>query len=286
VPDNAAIAKLAADHFTARGFQHYAFYVCSGGPSEHARYRAFADALAARDLTLHALDWANHPRRGKPTELARLKWLRRSIQTLPKPLAIFGEFDDRAAEILQACEMAQIPVPEQVAVMGVDNDVLRCDFAPVPLSSIDDDQHQQGYSAAALLQRMLAGEKPPSRPLLVPPREIITRQSSDILAVEHPVVAGALRAIWEHYTEPIRASDIAQMMPMSSRRLHDAFCKHIGHSISEELARKRVEYVKGMLTTTDQKLQAIADVSGFSSPDNLAKVFARLTGTSPSRYRR
>lgn len=285
--DDDTIANLAVGHFASRGFRHYAYYLSSGGPGEAARYRPFAKALADRGLMLHTLDWASHVKGGASRrETTRIKWLARSIAALPKPLAAFAEFDDRAIEILHACELAEIPVPEQVAVMGVDNDALRCDFAPVPLSSIDDDQEQQGYAAAALLERILNGEATPDAPLRVPPREVVTRRSSEILAVEHPVVASTLRAIWEHFKEPILADDIAQMFPVSARRLHDAFCKHVGHSIAIELARKRVEHVKDLLRTTDQKLTAIARASGFSSPDHLTKVFTRHVGMSPSKYRR
>jgi LacI family transcriptional regulator len=286
--DDVAIGRLAVDHFASRGFQHYAFYLESGGPGERNRCRAFADAVADRGFTPHMIDWPSGPGRKGGSSTARLKWLARQIAALPKPIALFGEFDDRAMQILQACEAARVPVPEQAAVLGVDNDALRCDFAPVPLSSIDDDQHRQGYAAGAMLERILNGKAPPPRGSIqrIPPRDVVVRRSTDILAVEHPLVAGALRAVWEHYAEPVLASDIAEMFPMSSRRLHDAFCQHIGHSIADELARKRVERVKELLTSTDKKLIEITRASGFSSPDRLTKVFNRLVGTSPSQYRR
>jgi LacI family transcriptional regulator len=270
------------------GFHHYAFYLESGGPGERNRCRAFADAVVDRGFTPHTIDWASGPGRRGRSITARLKWLAGQIAALPKPIALFCEFDDRAMQILQACELTGVPVPEQAAVLGVDNDALRCDFAPVPLSSIDDDQHQQGYAAGAMLERILDGAPPPPRGtiLKIPPRDVVVRRSSDILAVEHPLVAAALRAVWEHYTEPVLASDIAEMFPMSSRRLHDAFCHHIGHSIADELARKRVDRVKELLASTDQKLVEVARSSGFSSPDRLTKVFTRLVGASPSQYRR
>lgn len=283
---DAAIAALAVEHFTSRGFRHYAFYLSSGGPGESSRYRAFASALAAHDLSLLPIDWASQRTDDADSrETTRIRWVSRQIEAMTKPLAVFAEYDDRAIEVLHACEMARIPVPEQVAVLGVDNDQLRCECAPVPLSSIDDDQEQQGYAAAAMLERIMSGEVAPDQPLLIPPREITTRRSSDILAVEHPIVAGALRAIWQHYQEPILADDIAQMFPMSARRLHDAFCKHIGHSIADELARKRCERVKELLVKGDHKLAVIARMTGFSSADHLTKVFHRVVGTTPSNYR-
>jgi LacI family transcriptional regulator len=289
--DDVAIGRLAVEHFVSRGFRHYAFYLESGGPGERNRCRAFTDAVTDRGFTPHLIDWPHGPGRQGRSSTTRLNWLARQIAALPKPIALFAEFDDRAMQILQACEVAGVPVPEQAAVLGVDNDALRCDFAPVPLSSIDDDQHRQGYAASAMLDRILNGKTLPSTPRgggtiqRVPPRDVVVRQSTDILAVEHPLVAGALRAVWEHYAEPVLASDIADMFPMSSRRLHDAFCQHIGHSIADELARKRVERVKELLTSTDKKLIEITRASGFSSPDRLTKVFVRLTGVSPSRYR-
>jgi LacI family transcriptional regulator len=284
--DDRAIAVLAVDHFATRGFRHYTFGQISGGPGETARYRHFAAEIAARGFTLHSLDWASHAGQRKSAENGRIRWLSRRLAAMPKPLAVFAEFDDRAIELLHACELAGIRVPDQAAVLGVDNDELRCELAPVPLSSINDDQEQQGYSAAAMLEQFMGSGKRPANDIMITPRDLVTRQSSDILAVEHEIVAGALRAIWEHYRKPILAEDIARMFPVSTRRLHDAFCKNIGHSISAELTRKRVEYAKELLATTDSKLAVIAKATGFSSPDHMTKVFTRLIGITPSDYRK
>lgn len=286
LPDNPAIGRLATEHFTARGFRHFAWLRRSGTPGEALRLQGFAQALARQDQRVHVIDWCDHSATVS-SEQAQLRWLACSLKELPKPLAVFVEFDDLAILIMHACEWAGIRVPEQVAVLGVDNDELRCEFAPVPLSSIDDDQEGQGYAAAQLMTRILDGKKQSPRvPILVRPLGVITRQSTEILAVDHPMVALAIRAIWDRYTHPINASDIARLVPMSSRRLHDAFLKHLGRSIAQELARKRVEHAKDLLAHQSVKLAQVACESGFSCADQLTKVFHRNMGIAPSAFRR
>jgi LacI family transcriptional regulator len=285
-PNDDAIARLASAHFRERGFRRFAFYARSGGPGERARCERFRAHVAKSGGEFHVIDWAAAARPGRNSDAARLRFLRRQLEALPKPLAVFSEYDDRSVEVLQACEISKLPVPEQVAVLGVDNDELRCEFAPTPLSSIDDDQERQGFEAAALLDRVMRGRKPPAAATIVEPRGVVVRRSTDILAVDHPQVAEALRIVWEHYTDPITAQDVERAVPMSGRRLHDAFLKHIGRSIAGELSRRRVERAEHLLRDRSMKLPAIATACGFSSANHLARVFKRSGGRSPQAFRR
>jgi LacI family transcriptional regulator len=286
--DNDAVGVLAAEYFLQRGFKHFAFYYRSGSLGERARGEAFQRRIREAGWKMHRLDWAAY---SKPLEEHEkqshlISWLSRQIAALPKPVAVFSEYDDFAVEILNACESNRTLVPEQLAVLGVGDDPLRCEFAPVPLSSVDDDEELIGYEAASLLGRMMKKERTGTDPILVPPRGITTRLSTDILAVEHPLVASALRTIWDHYTERIGAKQIAATVPMSYRRLHDAFIKHIGHSLADEITRKRLEHAQKLLEETDKKVIEIAWLSGFTDHDRMGKVFRRVLGVTPASYRR
>jgi LacI family transcriptional regulator len=286
-PDNELIGQQAAEHFLTRGFKHFAYYICSGGPSEEIRAAEFKNALKKHDVSIHPLDWASKPDAMHSNSRARIEWLVESLKKLPKPLAVATEFDDRGAEVLQACENAGVHVPEEVAVLGADNDDLICEFTPVPLSSVDTDVERQGYEAAALLDRMMNGAKAPKRATLIPPIGVVIRKSSDMLGVQHPHVATALNRIWNHYQEPVTTEQLCKGIPMSYRRLHDAFVKHIGRTMAEELRRCRIEHAQRLLVEPEMYvMEDIAERAGFSSAGQMARVFSHFVGVSPSQYRK
>ncbi len=286
-PDNEQIGKMAAEHFLTRGFKHFAFYILSGGPSEEMRAAEFERALRKSGGDWHPVNWASLKPGRRAGSRERIEWLAAQLKKLPKPLAVMTEIDDRSVEVLQACEIAGLHVPEEVAVLGADNDELICDFAPVPLSSVDTDQERQGYEAAALLDRMMNGAPPPKRALLIPPKGVVIRKSSDMLGIKHPHVATALQRIWAHYKEPVATGKLCTGIPMSHRRLHDAFVSNVGRTMAEELRRCRIDHAQKLLASHEQaKLEDIAERSGFSSADQMGRVFSRYLGISPSQYRR
>jgi LacI family transcriptional regulator len=209
----------------------------------------------------------------------------RQLASIPKPVAVLAEYDDRAIDVLDAALLAGLKVPEQVAVLGVDNDELRCPFAPVPLSSIDNDEERIGYEAARVLDDLLHGKPKPAQPLRIPPRRVVVRQSTNILAIPHEHVAMALRMIWEHYHEPIDAVRVANEIPLSYPQLHVSFVKHVGHSMADEIERLRLEHAQQLLISTDSKLSEVARKSGFGSADRMGRVFMRRLNICPSDYR-
>ncbi len=286
-PDNEMIGQQAAEHFLTRGFKHFAYYICSGGLSEEIRAAEFQRALQGHNVNFHQLNWAAKPQSERSNSSARMNWLTRKLKTLPKPLAVAAEFDDRGAEVLQACENAGLKVPEEVAVLGADNDDLICEFAPVPLSSVDTDVERQGYEAAALLDRIMNGAKPPKTATLIPPNGVVIRKSSDMMGIKHPHVATAINRIWNHYQEPVTAEELCKGIPMSYRRLHDAFVKNVGRTLAEELRNCRIKHAKKLLTEPDLlTMEDIAERAGFSSAGQMARVFSHFLGTSPSQYRK
>ncbi len=211
--------------------------------------------------------------------------MRKNLSALPKPLAVTAENDDLAAEVIFASQEEHLLVPEQVAVLGVMNDELRCNFTTVPLSSIDDNAEGMGFTAAELLDKLMAGEKIPQGLTRVPPIGVVTRQSTDILAIENTDVAMALKTIWTRYRDPINVEEVAAGVPISYRRLHDLFVEHVGRSMSDEIARLRVEHAARQLAETDKKVHSIAVESGFPDANRMVKVFRRIKGMTPGQFR-
>jgi LacI family transcriptional regulator len=281
--DQAQIAKLAADHFRNRGFRHFCYYLRDHQPGNLGRCEALRVELARTGNELIVIDGQfGEGSNGS----SRTRWLARRLKGLPKPAAVLAEIDDYAIEVVQAAVSAGIHVPEELAVLGVGNDELRCPLAPVPLSSINDNEQGIGQQSAALLEQLMNGRPAPQHPLIVPPLGVVTRQSTDILAIDHPMVARALKAIREQFNQPLTAEGMIANVPMSRRRLHDAFVRALGRSVAEELTRLRVNHAKRLLSETLAKLHEISSACGFNSEARLVIVFTRQTGMTPGEYRK
>ncbi len=281
--DQTAVARLAANHFRNRGFRHFAYYLRSAQPGDLGRLEAFRRELAT---TGHEPIVINSNERGGGSSLARTKWLARKLKALPKPVAILAEIDDYAIEVIGAAADAGLAIPEEVAVLGVGNDELRCPFAQVPLSSVNDNACGIGQQACLLLERLMTGAATPVDAITVQPLGMVTRRSTDVVAVEHPQVAQALKAIRDHYRDPMTAEGIISGVPMSRRRLHDAFVRYIGRSVADEVTRLRIEHAKRLLAETSEKQHHVAVQSGFRNDARLVLVFTRTTGMTPGEYRR
>jgi LacI family transcriptional regulator len=284
--DSVAVGRLAAEHFLTRGFKNFAYYESSQTIGERTRFAGFAEVLkkAGRPPFRIGPPAAIEDGTYQPGE-DRYALLARQLSMLPKPVAVTAEFDDRAIDVVDAALLAGLRVPEHVAVLGVDNDELRCPFAAVPLSSIDNDEERIGFESARVLQKLMSGQPAPTEPILVPPLRVVVRQSTNTLAIPHEHVAMALRMIWEHYTEPIDVTRVAAEIPLSYAQLHASFVKHVGHTMAEEIEARRLEHAKHLLANSDSKLTEIARLSGFGSADRMGRVFTRRIGITPSDYR-
>ncbi len=279
--DDEQFAVAAADHLLGRGFQHLAFSGDSRFMWSNNRREGFQQHVekAGREVLVHE---TTASKGNFATERQRLiKWLK----SLPKPVGIMACYDIRGRELLNACREAEIAVPFQVAVVGVDDDDLICELSSPPLSSVIPDTHRTGFEAATLLDRMMAGEKVHVGAHLIPPLGIATRQSSDILAVEDDDVAAALRFIQDHAGEGIQVEDVLQQVPVSRRVLEQKFRQLTGRTPHQEIVRVQVDRVKRLLRNTDLTLEAIAHRCGFKHSEYMSVVFKRVTGTSPGKFR-
>ena len=282
--DDRAIATLAVDHFLSRGFRNLAY---CGDPAfawSDARCRRFTEYVRGCNRSLHVHQ--SIARYDQMFSLDREKkrlaaWLKR----LPRPAAIMACYDYKAQQILDVCRELEISVPEEIAVLGVDNDRLLCEFASPPLSSVIPDTKRTGYEAAELLERMMLGESVSVEPLVTKPLGIKTRESTDVLAIDDPDVATALRYIRQHANHNIRVSDVLNQVALSRRVLESRFQKTLGRSPHQEIQRQRTNRIKELLTESDLSISEISSLAGFEHPEYMAAAFKRETGVSPSRYR-
>ncbi len=281
--DNERVGELAAEHLLERGFENLGFYKFSNICDVCGRERGFRRAVEKAGARYVALDW--HGASPKQRRLGWYAWLESKLRTLPLPIGIMAQSDNRAAQLINTCEAAGLAIPDEVAVVGVDNDEYACEFAPVPISSVDSNRESLAYEGAALLGRLMEGQSALGAPLEIAPRGVVVRKSSDILAVPHKAVAKALGFIWEHFRDPIGVEDVVAQSYMSRCGLYRAFEKHVGRSIGAELSRKRVEYAKSLLAESDEKLHRIARLSGFTGGEHFSRAFTRIVGHTPSEYR-
>jgi len=286
--DSQKIGQMAANHFLERGFRHYAWAPFSNSGLNLERYRSFSQCLAEKGFSCHQLSPLDtgESESSPGNWTVRRKKLIAELRRLPKPLAVFAYNDCVAADIIYGCEVARIPVPESVAVLGVDDDPLFSELSRVPLSSIIHDLEGMAYEAAALLDRLMSGKKAPKKSVHIPPKGLVTRRSTDILAVENLHVARALRFIGDQYASTqLDVNGIVKSVKISRRPLEKAFRREMNRSINEEIVRVRLEKVRNLLTTTDLTVREIASATGFSRPNHLYRTFGRKFGVTPKTYK-
>jgi LacI family transcriptional regulator len=282
--DHLAIGRMAAQHLIERGFESFAYYGIPGEYWSELRWRGVREVVkgvkGARcdcraDPGGLTQDWESQ-------QNALAEW----ISSLTRPLGLIACNDIHGLRALDACRRAQLAVPEEVAVIGADNDVELCDLSDPPLSSIDFNRERVGYEAAALLDRLMTGGAPPRAVKLIPPLGVITRQSTDISAITDCYVAQALHIIRRRACSGIDVHSLLEEVPLSRRSLEQRFRQYLGRSPGAEIQRTRIEQAKMLLAETDLSIDVISRRSGFSNPAYFSTAFRTQTGSAPSLYRR
>lgn len=277
---------IAGRELAKRGYRRFVFYL--NRPTEISRLRGRGLARAVEEVggTLTELQWdAVRQARGFGFEDWE-PWLVEQAGGLETPAAIVAVGDELAVHVLEACRAAGRMVPEQLAVVGFDNDPITCEHALVPLSSIDTNLEEIGYEAAALLDRLMDGEPIPDRPIVVPPKGLVVRHSSDLIAIEHPEVSRAVRYILAYYADPeLTIADVVAVTDSSRRNLDRAFTRALGRTVAEELGRVRLEHARRLLVEAEMSIGEVATASGFSGRDHLRQTLQRETGLTPRAYR-
>ncbi len=286
--DLALSGRMAAEHFSVRKFQQVAFVGYDPEDPEaykHAMFHAFRERTRA--LGMHCWLFSlvdclreNPVDRDKAQMAALSNWLR----DLPKPVGMFCANDIMGERLIALCLRMELAVPEDVAVLGYGNTV-RCEIAPVRLSSFDPALDAQVESAAMLLQGLMNGEPAPKEPVMVPPAGIIERRSTNVLAVANPVVARALRFVWDNFECDLSVTDVAAHVGVNRRTLERAFKVELGQTIRGELRRRRLHAVCDLLRNSDDSIASIATRVGYRSTQYLYHVFLAAYGITPRKYR-
>jgi len=283
--DNRALGERVAEHLLDRGFRQFGLLALDSEEFFRERCGNFVATLRRRRLpcdVLPAPSGAEHPARWETQQRELVRWLRR----LPKPAGVMACTDQLGFWLLDACARAGISVPEEIAVVGVENDEALCAMSRPPLSSVALNTERVGYEAARMLDRLMRGRRPPSPVLHVEPLGVVARQSSDVIAVEDPRLAVALRRLREEAARGIGVEDVLRGVPVSRSTLERGFRTLLGRSPHEELVRIRLELARRLLLETDLKLSAVAARSGFHHVQQFCTSFKDAFGQTAGRYRR
>jgi LacI family transcriptional regulator len=282
LPDNEGLGAAVAAHFLDRGFRQFAFWPVSDDWCAVERLRGFSGALRSRGFDCHPLAVPDTTSGEDPAA-----WLAARLRAIPKPLAVMAQNDDFAVTILDACRDAKIAVPDELALVGCDNDELVCNSARIPLSSADTNLEGQAYEAARLLDQLMDGARPSRRPIRIPHKGVIIRQSSDILAIEHPGLARAIRSIGLNYADlSLSVERLAGEASITRQGLDKACRQYLGRTVSEEIRRIRLAKVIALLRSGGDrpKVAVIARQCGYSSAKHLRDTLLRATGSTPVRF--
>jgi len=285
--DSAAGGRLAARHFIEKGFERFACLGFHERTYSAERRDGFIEALSAKghscdvhEITTHEID--PFSRKQDPgTDEALGSWLKQ----LGRPVGLFAINDDLAWYATERAREIGVHIPEDVALLGMDNNATKCTFCRPSLSSIESPFQQIGYECCALLDRTMSGKQKEIVDTRIAPTSIAIRQSSDVIAMSDNTVATAARYIRENATRDITTDDIAQAVHVSVQQLEDLFEKELGRKPEDELRKRRLQHAESLLLSTDMPIQEIAAGSGFSAPQALVEAFNKKHGTTPEIYR-
>ena len=293
--DDKAVAEMAAQHLLTRGLRHFAFCGFAGADFSHRRRDYFNTAIRAAGYTVHIYESPALPRGASTTDIETAAasqerkvgdWLSR----LPRPAGLLACNDVCGRQVLHICHTLDLPVPDHLAVIGVDNDEILCDLAEPSMSSVILPTERMGYQAAELLANMMNGMEAPRHELLVPPIGIMKRRSTDAV-VDDACVAAALAFIREKACTNIKVDDILDHLSenkllVSRSTLDRRFQITMGYSPKHQILEARMERVRQLLLDTTCSLEQIASLSGFADAPQLSTAFKRHTGQAPGDFRR
>jgi LacI family transcriptional regulator len=284
--DQVAAANLAAEHLLARGFRRFGYFSLLGLEYVAEHQQAFLDRLK---LAGHRCEvFAVSPHLGaEPDWNLDMKRLGKWLKALPKPLAVFTWNSSSARELIYACMHSGLSVPEEIAVLSGSDDDLFCEVTPVPISAVQLGCEQIGYRAAAELDAMMKNPAaPPAAEVLISPRGVVDRRSTDTLAIDDAAMVKAIRFIRENSAQLMSVGDVAKQAGLCRRALELRFQSMLGRSPAAEIRRVRIDRAIDLLQRTSLSVAMVAERSGFSSPEYMASVFRAQRFTTPLHYRK
>jgi LacI family transcriptional regulator len=280
-----AIGALGARHLLERGFHHFAFCGFSQELWAEQRRDGFCEVIKAQGLPvpLYESSWRGPSVLRWDFDIERMaEW----IQNLPKPVGVMACNDLRALHLLDACYDVGALVPEEVAVVGVDNEEILCELCNPPLSSVMPDMETIGYRAAELLDSLMAGQIPDCPRILIEPIQVVTRRSSDTFAIKDRIVASALKFIREQAFHGCTVTDVRRHVKTSRSYLERKFREQLKRSPQAEIRRIQLNRIKQLLVETDFTLERISELSGFEHPEYMSVFFKRMQKQTPGQYRK
>jgi LacI family transcriptional regulator len=284
--DDLAVGRMAAEHLMSRHFRHFAFCGYANALWSDRRQQGFVEFLTDAGCPPPTCLSVERPETLAEWEDVQ-KQLTAWIRQLRKPVGLLASSDHHAQRILDACQRANVVVPEQVAVIGVDNDEETCRLSDPPLTSVILNSERVGYEGAKLLDHLMRKKNQASRlaPVLIPPLGIATRRSSEVTAINDRLIANAARLIREKACQGLSVDELLRKFGISRSIFYQRFHDALGRSPHYEILRVQLDRAQGLLTQTSMPLKKIAEMAGFSNPNYLSVAFKRELGMTPGEYR-
>lgn len=285
--DHEQVGRIAAEHFLDRGLRNFGFLGYVDHDFSKRREVGFRQRVERAGFEVCSY-LSTNSLQPEPTGLWR--WddeIRHWLAGLPKPMGVLASHDIQGLQLSEACRQAGLRVPDEVALLGVDDDDLLCKVARPPLSSVVLPGERIGIEAARMLEGLLSlrGKRPRSRTLQLPSPGVTTRHSTDVLATEDVEVAKAVQFIRQRAFELIGVADVLAVVAVSRRSLERRFREVLRRGVGEEIRRVRIERARDLLSKTDISVAQVASSSGFSEPKHLSTAFRRECGLTPTEYR-
>lgn len=284
ISDHKAIGRMAAEHLIERGFRHFAFCGYGGLFWSDRRCEGFRNRVRKGGGQVHV--YGASPTRGQLSWKKELPLLADWLMSLPKPVGVMACIDERSQQVADACRSADLAIPEQVALVGVDNDDMICTLSTLPLSSVATDAEKGGYEAASLLDTLMKGGRSSRQFIQIKPTHVVMRTSTNIMAAEDPHVSKATKYIGDKCRQPLYVAEVARVAGLSRRVLEKRFRAQLNRSVNGHIRRCRVHLIERLLTEGDMTIAEIAHFMGFPDAAHIARYFRQETGISPAVYRR
>ncbi len=284
--DSRAIGAMAARYYLERGYESFAYVgEPKGYPWSAERRRGYEEELAMKGFACAAYDrFTARDNEDWPGERGKLIAF---LKDLPKPTAVFAPMDARARLVLEACAVGGLRVPEEISVLGVDNDPLLCESTVPTLSSIHTGGFKRGWIAAEMLDALMHGREPRERAVSLPPISVATRGSTGYAAMSDPILARAIGYIRAHASMgAVGVGEVVNAARCSRRYLEKAFRMRLGRTVRDEIMRERIGSVKNLLAGTDMPIGEVAEVAGFQNYPQLSQLFRKIAGMTMREWRR
>jgi LacI family transcriptional regulator len=277
------ISEMAAEYFIGLGFKNFAYCGFFNIPWSMARFQAYERILKSnKDFRFFNYNCRHGIDDIEKEKCIISEWLK----TLPRPLCVFACNDERGVYVLEACKIAGLKVPEEIAVLGIDNDVLMCKLSSPPLSSIKIGFEKAGFDAAGVLDKQMNGDKSVSNITITAKAQyLIKRRSSDVLAVEDADLTKALIFIRENFKQSIQVKDVVNATSLARRKLELRFNNLLKRSINDEINRLRIEHIKIKLMNSRLPICKIAESLEYTDAEHIYRFFKKITSLSPNQYR-